>query len=206
MRKLLGLCLLLLFSCTENNDSSFSSNDLQSADSAKMKSGSLDDTLKNLSLILLSSIKNKDYKTIGDYVHPVDGIRFSPYGYIDSADLKFDRAAFITSANSNDKFIWGTYAGSGEPIQLTFSEYFSEFLYDANFLQPEKFSIDTLSSHSNYPYSFQDFYHNTHFTESYFSGFDEKYEGMDWRSLILVMRKFKDRFYVCGILHDEWTP
>lgn len=206
MRLLLGACFLLLFSCTENTDSSFSSNDFQSADSAKMKSGSLNDTLKNLSLIILNSIKNKNYKVIADYIHPVDGIRFSPYGYIDSADLKFDSAAFITSANSNDKFIWGTSAGSGEPIQLTFNEYFSEFLYDANFLQPEKFSIDTLSSRSNYPYPFQDFYHNTHFTESYFSGFDEKYEGMDWRSLILVIRKFEDRFYVCGILHDEWTP
>ncbi len=48
-------------------------------------------------------------------------------------------------------------------------------------------------------------YNGCNFTESYFSGFDKKFEGMDWSSLRLVFKKHLDRFYLIAIVHDKWT-
>jgi hypothetical protein len=48
-------------------------------------------------------------------------------------------------------------------------------------------------------------YRNYDFTESHFSGFEEKYGGMDWRSLRLVFKEIKGRFFLVGVVHDKWT-
>ena len=204
MRNFLWFIFLLLSGCADNNHQAASSGPVTNTDTQTGKALSLQETLRDISLVILTSIKERDYKTIANLIHPEDGIRFSPYGYFDSLDVKLDSAAFLESARSQQELTWGVYAGSGEPIQFTVNKYFEEFLWDANFLQPEKFSVDTLYSRSNH--SFKNTYPDAHFTESYFSGFDKKYEGMDWRSLMLVYKKFQGDYYVCAIIHDEWTP
>jgi (p)ppGpp synthase/HD superfamily hydrolase len=41
--------------------------------------------------------------------------------------------------------------------------------------------------------------------EYHFSGFDPKYEGMDWRSLRLVFEEKDNIWHLVGIIHDQWT-
>jgi hypothetical protein len=41
--------------------------------------------------------------------------------------------------------------------------------------------------------------------EFHFPGFEEKYEGMDWKSLRVVVEKLDNKWYVVGIIHDQWT-
>jgi hypothetical protein len=48
-------------------------------------------------------------------------------------------------------------------------------------------------------------YPKSDYIENYFSGFNKKYEGMDWRALRLVFQKEGDRYYLVGIVHDQWT-
>jgi hypothetical protein len=48
-------------------------------------------------------------------------------------------------------------------------------------------------------------YKNKEIYEYYFSGFDAKYEGMDWRSLTLVFEQVKNQWYLLGIIHGART-
>jgi hypothetical protein len=41
--------------------------------------------------------------------------------------------------------------------------------------------------------------------EYHFSGFDKKFEGMDWASLKLVFENSNNEWYLVGIVHDQWT-
>src|SRR5215204_1784695 len=41
---------------------------------------------------ILTSLKNKNYSAFANYIHPVEGIRFSPYGFVDTVhDIKLSK-------------------------------------------------------------------------------------------------------------------
>ena len=46
----------------------------------------LDSFVMNLTVQVLTSLKNKDYIQFAGFIHPTLGVRFSPYGYIDTAN------------------------------------------------------------------------------------------------------------------------
>lgn len=167
-----------------------------------------DSAVLDISKEILTLLKDGDYYSISKYVHPVNGVRFSPYAYIDTAsDLTFNPYKLRDALRRRDFDIynWGSYDGTGDPILLTAKKYFKRFVYDADFLNAEKTSLNQRISSGNTTSNLEEIYSGCVFTESYFSGFDEKYSGMDWRSLRLVYKLYKGKYYLVGIIHDEWT-
>jgi hypothetical protein len=154
--------------------------------------------LLQLSREILEQIKTKNYPAIAKYIDPVLGIRFSPYAYVDTLkNVVLLREKFLTQASSlqQDTILWGEMDGSGKAIRLTLDQY----------MQPEKASVDKFLGGGNSLNNLLQVYKDCHFTESYFSGFEKKYEGMDWRTLRLVFKERDKKFYLIGIVHDQWT-
>jgi hypothetical protein len=59
---------------------------------------------------ILTMLKNKNYSAFANYIHPVEGIRFSPYGFVDTVhDIKLTKQKFINEAGKSvqDMIIWG---------------------------------------------------------------------------------------------------
>ncbi len=165
-----------------------------------------DNALKNRTTEVLTLIKAKDFEELAKWFHPQDGARFSPYGYTDTLkDLRFNSQEFTKAAGSRKPMNWGNYDGSGEAINLTVPEYFTQFVYDADFLNAEHFSVDKLVSSGNSLRNQASIYPLSHFTESYFPGFDKAYDGMDWKSLTLIFKEYDGKIYLVGIVHDQWT-
>ena len=167
-----------------------------------------DSILLKLTEDILGGIKNKNYAAIANFIHPSYGIRFSPYAFIDTAKhKKFSKEEFLDLANNKNgkTILWGLFDGSGEPIRMTLNAYMKRFVYDADFLKPEKRSVNKFLGGGNSLNNLSKIYTGCDFTESYFSGFDKKYEGMDWKTLRLVFKKSNDQFFLIGIVHDEWT-
>lgn len=170
------------------------------------------DTINKDSLILaftkqiLTSIKNKDFKSFANFIHPTLGVRFSPYAYIDTKkDIKFTPDNFLEQVNLQNKFDWGSYDGRGDAISLTIAEYFTQFVYNADFLKAHKRSVNKMIGGGNSLNNLETIYTGCDFSESYFSGFDKKFEGMDWCCVRLVFKKYKEKYYLVGIVHDQWT-
>lgn len=181
--------------------------DIYSGDN-QISSQNPDSTIKEISGEILVIFKNKEYKELTRYIHPVKGVRFSPYSYIDTAsDRVFTQdqyKSYITKSKPGPLF-WGYYDGSGDSIKLTVKKYFKRFVYDADFLNAEKFSVNSTIGKGNTINNIEAIYSGCKYTESYFSGFEEKYGGMDWRALRLVFKEYEGKFYLVGIIHDEWT-
>ncbi len=156
---------------------------------------------------VLATLKNKNYSAFANHIHPEEGIRFSPYGYIDTnRHIKFSRSAFIDLVSKTDQsLIWGEFDGTGDPIKMTLNNYMQRFVYDVDFIKPENFKVNDFIGLGNSLNNLSSVYKDCDFTESHFSGFDEKYGGMDWRSLRLVFKERNKRFYLVGVVHDEWT-
>jgi hypothetical protein len=167
-----------------------------------------DSVLLKLTQTILLTVKNKNYSAFANYIHPVSGVRFSPYGHVDTAnDIILSKAKFIAQAGNpnQDMIVWGAFDGTGDPIRLTLNNYMQRFVYDADFVKPEKRSVNKFISGGNSLNNLDSVYKECDFTESHFSGFEDKYGGMDWKTLRLVFKERNGRFFLVGIVHDEWT-
>lgn len=100
---------------------------------------------------------------------------------------------------------WGAFDGSGEPIEMIFADYYKRFVYDHDYAQAEKTAVNQRLGQGNTLDNSREVYPGATIVEYHFSGFDPQYEGMDWRSLRIVLEEYDGQWYVVGIIHDEWT-
>lgn len=151
-------------------------------------------------------LKTMDMAGVSDYVHPSLGVRFTPYDYVDSqADLVFTAAQVAGLAQDNTVYLWGSFDGSGNPINQIYSDYHQSFVYDEDFLNPHIIGINTKIGMGNSLNNVDTAYPNGEFIEFHFTGFDPQYSGMDWRSLKLVFEDVSGSWYLVGIIHGQWT-
>ena len=147
-----------------------------------------------------------DLSRLSPYIHPLKGVRFSAYAYI---DLKTDRllsahelgAVWLKGSVHN----WGFEDASGEPIQLSLKEFFQRFIYDVDFAYAEQIAYDQILGRGPTANNLAEVYPDGRFVEYHFSGFDPQLEGMDWKSLRLVFEQLDGAWYLVGIVHDQWT-
>ena len=155
---------------------------------------------------VLLLLHNKDLDKLAAYIHPDKGVRFSPYAYIEpQKDLIFTAEQIKNAFSDQKEYTWGNYDGTGEPIKLTFKDYFHKFIYDAEFINAKEISYNHPLGKGNTINNAAEIYPNANIVEYHFPGIDPKYEGMDWRSLRLVFEEKDSNWYLVGIVHDQWT-
>jgi len=139
-------------------------------------------------------------------VHPDKGLSFTPYSYIDENNNITIKAGDLPKAMSdNTKRVWGAYDGTGDPINLTFKEYFNEFVYDHDFLEAPQIVFNQVVLRGNSLHNVREVHPKGVFIEYHFPGFDVQYNGMDWESLRLVFEQKDNTWYLVRIIHDQWT-
>ncbi|NNU88569.1 hypothetical protein ETC04_15865 [Geobacillus sp. MR] len=157
-------------------------------------------------LAIVEALKAKDMDRLAMYVHPDKGVRFSPYGHVDIAnDVVFAKDELPSLMESNRIYRFGTFDGSGEPIMMTFSDYFQKFVYDVDFANPHMIGNNIVIGKGNTLENIHEVYPDGVFVEFHFTGFDEQYDGMDWKSLRLVFEQDGGSWRLVGIVHDQWT-
>ena len=166
----------------------------------------LNETILERAGEVVHALKTQDMVTLSGYVHPQNGVRFSPYAYVQDTDQVFSADEIASILADSAVYTWGFHAGSGEPIVLSFMAYFSRYVYDVDFANSPQLALNRRISTGNSIDNSTEFYPGSVFVEYFFPGFDPQYEGMDWRNLRLVFTENSGSWYLVGILHDEWTP
>ena len=154
---------------------------------------------------IIQAIEAKDFAAVAQYVHPEKGVRFSPYTYVRDTDIVFQADELSQAMDDPTEYLWGRFDGTGDPIELEFADYYLVFIYDANFAWPHTIGFNEFIGWSNTINNISDFYLDPQFVEYHFPGFDERYDGMDWRSLRLIFEEKDGEWYLVGIVHSEWT-
>jgi hypothetical protein len=155
--------------------------------------------------MVISALKNKDMTALSHYVHPQMGLRFSPYATVKDTDQVFAAEKVVGLMIDSTAYLWGNYDGSGEPINLTFADYYPKFIYDEDFANAPQIALNHRLGTGNSIDNIFEYYQSSIFVEFYFPEFDPQYAGMDWRSLRLVFTQQGDDWYLVGIIHDQWT-
>ena len=151
------------------------------------------------------AIKNKDMAALSAYVDPQRGLRFSPYAAVTDENLVFTVDKIPGLFDDPSPYTWGAYSGSGESIDLSFADYYQQFIYDEDFAAAPQMALNHRLGVSTSMDNSAEYYPGSMIVEFYFPGFDPQFEGMDWRSLRLVFIQGKDTWYLVGIIHDQWT-
>ena len=167
--------------------------------------GELPEELIALGQLVLASLQAYDYNLLIDLIHPDHCLGFSPYAYLSENHLIFCPEELNNLISSDEKYNWGKYDGTGNPILMTFPEYHQDFVYDSNYIKAEIIGFNVEVSSGNAINNIADVYPAGVMIEYYFSGFDPQYGGLDWRSIRLVFIQDNLTWYLAAIIHGEWT-
>lgn len=155
---------------------------------------------------LINAISIRDFETVSEFVHPIKGVRFTPYTNVSlDNDIVFNQAEIENFFDDQDVYIWGIYDGIGDDISLTPSQYYDKFIYTNDFKNAEEIGYNEVLSMGNMIENQFEVYDNAIVVEYYFSGFNPDYAGMDWRSLRLVFQQYQNDWKLVGIIHNQWT-
>jgi len=167
--------------------------------------GSIDEAVAVRAGQMMWALKQKDMQTLARLVHPDKGVRFSPYAFVRGEDIVAH--ADLVPELMCDKTVrhWGEYDGTGDPINLSFADYYLKFIYDVDYMRPHQVGFNTFIGRGNTINNLAAFYPGAVTIEYHIEGRDPKLGGMDWRSLRLVLEKYEGVWYLVGIVHAEWT-
>ena len=161
--------------------------------------------LTRLAFSVLEYIKEGDYESLAEISHPEFGIVFSPYATINYTKSKCFMPDEIKKFDKNtNSFVWGVFDGSGDPIEMTISEYFGRFVYDKDFICATQIGVDYLVKTGNALENLADIFPGARFVDFHFPG-DEKNDGLDWSSLRLVFEEYNGGLRLAALVHSEWT-
>jgi hypothetical protein len=162
-------------------------------------------TLEEAAEQVINALAEKDLAAVAEVVHPELGVRFSPYAYVEDSHQVFTAEELVNLPGSYETYLWGFFDGTGDPIELTFDDYYQRFIYSADFANPEQMGVNERIGQGNSINNIEEFYPGSSFVEYHFSGFVEDYGGMDWVSLRLVFIEEDGSWFLVGIVHDQWT-
>ncbi len=171
-------------------------------------STSTDAVVKALSKQVVAFLKKGDYTAISKVVHPVKGVRFSPYVWSVSTvtESPFQAKSIRNFPLDSKAYSWGNYDGTGKPIVLGPIAYIKKFVFPADFTTAPQVTVSASSSASDSILKrIHTVYPDAIIVEYYIPGIDKKFNGMDWVSLRLVFEQYKNSWYLTGVIHDQWT-
>ena len=158
--------------------------------------------------LVLNALREEEMDKVSRYVHPQQGVLFSPFGTIDKKRAQVlmpSQVKELFRVPNQKQLEWGTDAVKGDPIRLTPESYFEKYVYDVEFSETEFVTYDGIYKDTNRIQNIDEAFPNSHYVEFYVPG-SEEYDGMDWMSLKLVFSEHHNDLYLVGIVHDQWSP
>ncbi|MDQ0195172.1 copper amine oxidase N-terminal domain-containing protein [Paenibacillus wynnii] len=161
--------------------------------------------IQNTADAVVTALKNEDWSALAA-LSSQQGVRFSPYGYVNTAsDRVLSHSSLTTAPLDNTAYLWGSFDGTGDPILLNFAGYYDRFIYSSDFAVAPQIGYNVSIGTGNTINNVHNIYPNAIVVEYHYAGFDPQYAGMDWQSLRLVFEEEGSQWVLVGIIHDQWT-
>lgn len=167
----------------------------------------VDSSVLQVAKQVVEIFNTQDGKKLASLVHPEKGVRFSPYAFVDTEnDVVFSNIQIEAFWADETIYTWGFADGTGDPINMTPSQYCREYIMDRDFLNPSSININNDRAFGNtnnnaamiYPYGTK--------VEFYIEpAMQSDTSELDWAALRLVFEKNKNSWFLIAVIHDEWT-
>lgn len=165
-----------------------------------------DEELLKAANAILQILSDKDYKALSDALNSVKGISFTPYSSVDPEHDKTLRPEELeTLFESGEILTWGSWDGSGEPIELSLDAYWDRFVWNADYHNADQIGVNRLCRTGNATENLTEQYPNCEYIDYEIDSLSGEEAGTDWTSLRLVFQKIDGVWYLVAIVHGEWT-
>ncbi len=165
---------------------------------------SKDENLKQINEEIVQALKDRNYRKFADFIHPEKGVRFSMYAFVNPEEDKiFSKADFIKYEPTKTLFTWGSMDGSGDLYKATINNYLTKWAYSKDF-GTGQVSLNEFQGKGNSLNNLKQIYPKSDFTENFIKGSEANTE-MDWKCLRLVFEEYQGKYYLVGVVNDQWT-
>lgn len=148
----------------------------------------------------VAALKDRNFYALARLVDPKTGLRFSPSANIKSDGVVIPKDKVADFLRDGEKRVWGPGEAGGPPIRLTPAEYYTRFIYDADFAAFSP-SYNTQIGVSESVSNISSFYPKALFSEFHYPG-TVALGNLDWKSLRLVFVEKDYDVYLAAIVHD----
>ena len=104
MRYLLIIAVVLFSGCNQAEQSDQAGNKTALN---KVRKITQKDSVQKVASVALKALKAKDYNRFASCFHPVEGVRFSPYGFIDFTHKQILAKDFLEAIDKHWILTWG---------------------------------------------------------------------------------------------------
>ena len=156
---------------------------------------------------ILLYIKAGDYQALSKEAHPEYGVVFSPCTTITLATNRYFRPEQIAGfGEDSGEYVWGVRSSSGEPIEMTPSDYFAKYVYDKDYAEAPVIGVDHIVKSGNALENIREIFQNARFVDFHINGGDkETPDDLSWSSLRLGFEEYDGRLWLTVIVHSTWT-
>jgi len=154
---------------------------------------------------ILEYISEDDFVALSKVVHPEFGLVLSPSATINlTTDRRFSAEQVANLASDSSIYVWGTYNGSGKPIEMKPTEYFNEYVPAKGHMDASVIGINQIVRSGNALENIVEVFPNVKYVDFHMPGAD-KFAEYDWSSLRLGFEEFDGEFKLVVITHSAWT-
>ena len=162
------------------------------------------DELAKLATAVAERIAAGDYEGLSGYVHPVFGLVFAPYSTVNlGSNQCFTPQRVAITGRDSSVYVWGVKYGSDEPIQMTAAQYFSEYVYDRDYVHAPVMGFNTVLRSGNALENVSAAFPDGQFVDLYFPSTSA--EADDWRILRMVFEDYEGEMKLSALIHSEYT-
>lgn len=155
---------------------------------------------------VLKALKTGDIAALAGLTDPELGVTFTPYSTVDpNSDLTLTQQQLKAPDQDGSVYTWGLTDGRGSPIKLTITDYFAQYVFDADYTQASQIGVDQIMLSGNALENVAEAYPGCRFVDFSIPGQAVSSEGLDWSSLKLVFAPGDSCWYLVGVIHGEWT-
>jgi len=159
--------------------------------------------LLTLSAEVVQDLKAKDFDALSALIHPDYNLLFSPYATINLSTSRCLSAKELQAFGEDQTtYVWGTYSGTNELINMTTMDYYDRFIFDADYTKASVIAANTITATGNALENVNEVFPGAQFVEYHFPSGGE---GTDWRTLRLVFEQYEGQWVLTAIVHSEWT-
>ncbi len=165
------------------------------------------------------ALRDEDYDALAALASPDETVVFEPYSYVTDGSLRLSPQEISQLGTSSTVYTWGAYDGSGEPMDLTFADYRSRFVWDRDYTDAPSVAVDDYLVSGNSLQNLAEYFGPTaRWVEYSFPAtemtddvdpetwdYDHGPPGADWSALRLVFRATSTGYELIGVVHDSWT-
>jgi hypothetical protein len=139
-------------------------------------------------------IDNEYYKYIFKYIHPKNGLYLSYYPNFAREYHNFTKKKLFEYIRDNKQIYWGESEGRGDKIYMSLAQFFKYFRKTTN--NNNQFKIIQVTPEKFY---FPD--------KKTVLAYEIKHKNLrnNWQNIVIFFKKYKDKYYIVGLLFNRWS-